>query len=331
MKHIFFKNGALRRTLLWAAVIASFVFFISSLPPKTADSGKDQETGTVEGGVGGMAYPDASLIESENVLVSFEGDSQDLGILEPESFSKPRILLYDTYRVQNGDMIGHLARDFGLNEDTLISYNAIKNTRTLQIGRVLNIPNQDGILYTVKKDDTLSQIAEKHKADVQAIQTVNELFSDTVHTGLVLFVPGARMNSAELQEINGELFIWPISSRRITSSYGYRPSPFTGVRSFHSGLDIGAATGTPIYAAMPGRVTTAGWDDSYGNYVVITHQNGYRSLYGHMSIIRVKTGAYVNTETRIGDVGSTGLSTGPHLHFTVYKNGVTVNPRTLLQ
>jgi murein DD-endopeptidase MepM/ murein hydrolase activator NlpD len=82
---------------------------------------------------------------------------------------------------------------------------------------------------------------------------------------------------------------------------------------------------------MPGRVSVAGWDNTFGNYVVINHHSGYRTLYGHLSVIRVKSGAYVGAGERIGDVGSTGLSTAPHLHFTVYKNGVTVNPRTLMK
>ena len=89
--------------------------------------------------------------------------------------------------------------------------------------------------------------------------------------------------------------------------------------------------GSSVRAAMSGRVSAVGWDDTLGNYVVISHHSGYRTMYGHMSAVSVKSGAYVGTGERIGDVGSTGLSTGNHLHFTVYKNGVTVNPRALMK
>jgi murein DD-endopeptidase MepM/ murein hydrolase activator NlpD len=82
---------------------------------------------------------------------------------------------------------------------------------------------------------------------------------------------------------------------------------------------------------MAGRVSTVGYNDAFGNYAVISHHSGYRTLYAHLSVVRVKAGAYVGTGQRIGDVGSTGVSTGPHLHFTVYKNGVTVNPRSLMK
>jgi murein DD-endopeptidase MepM/ murein hydrolase activator NlpD len=247
-----------------------------------------------------------------------------------ESFSRPKTLLTSAYVVQKGDIIGLLAEKFGLNDDTLISLNKIQNTRSIKTGLTLKIPNQDGILYKVGKGDTLAGIAEAWKVDAAAIRTVNELFSGSLREGTEIFIPGGRMDWVTRQEINGDLFLWPVSGY-ITSPYGYRRSPFTGIRQFHSGLDIGSARGTPVRAAMAGRVIHAGWDDAFGNYVVINHHSGYRTLYGHMSVIRTKFGASVGAGQRIGDVGSTGLSTGPHLHFTVYKNGVTVNPRVLMK
>jgi murein DD-endopeptidase MepM/ murein hydrolase activator NlpD len=96
-------------------------------------------------------------------------------------------------------------------------------------------------------------------------------------------------------------------------------------------MDIRGGMGTPIKAAMAGRVSQVGYDNVLGNYVMISHHSGYRTLYGHMSVIRTRTGAYVAQGEIVGEVGSTGLSTGPHLHFMVYKNGVTVNPRVLMR
>jgi len=309
---------------LCAAVILHF-----SLPGTGRTSGLKQikEQTPMEAGVGGGGYLEKTVPEELAVAGNLE-----LGMLEPESFSKPRTLLYNAYTVNKGDMIGGLAESFGLNQDTLISLNNIKNSRLLQIGQVLRIPNQDGIMYTVKKGDTLEAIAAKYKSDALNIQITNELFTNEALPGTSLFIPGAKLDWMERQEINGDLFIWPVSGY-ITSPYGYRIYPFSndGGRQFHSGMDIGAAYGTPVRASMSGRVSSAGWDDVLGNHVVISHHAGYRTLYGHMSVIRVKTGAYVGTGERIGDVGSTGRSTGPHVHFTVYKNGVTVNPRSLLK
>jgi len=274
-------------------------------------------------GMGGVIFP-------EYLPAQPDIDFEIWGMPEPEEYSLPHILTFSSYTIVQGDMIGYIAIRTGLNEDTLISVNDIKNTRLLQIGQVIRIPNQDGIYYTVKAGDTLESIAAQYSTTASNISFVNELFSDTLALNSVLFIPGAKMDWVNRQEINGDLFIWPVTGR-ITSSYGYRTDPFAGTRQFHTGLDISAVEGTPIKAAMAGRVSQVGYDDSYGNHVLITHHSGYRTLYAHMSVIRVKAGAYVETGERIGDVGNTGQSTGPHLHFTVYKNGVTVNPRVLMR
>ncbi|MDR0496736.1 MAG: M23 family metallopeptidase [Treponema sp.] len=277
-----------------------------------------------ESGIGGMA--------AERIQVEFDSeiDLELEGIPEPEEFSKPLMLTFGSYTLEQGDMIGKIAIWAGLNEDTLISVNNIKNTRLMQIGQVIRIPNQDGIYYEVKSEDTLESIAEKYKTTVSHIKTANELFSDSLSLNEKLFIPGAKLDWINRQEINGDLFIWPCSGY-VSSPYGYRMAPFARSWQFHTGIDISSIQGSPVRAAMAGRVTHVGYDDSWGNNVVINHHSGYRTFYGHMDVVRVKAGAYVETGERIGDIGSTGLSTGPHLHFSVYKNGVTVNPRSLIR
>jgi murein DD-endopeptidase MepM/ murein hydrolase activator NlpD len=284
---------------------------------------KQQEIPVAEHGIGGgVIYDDEDVALSP---ISLEV------VAESEPFFKPRILFFTSHTVKSGENISELAVNFGLNQDTIISINKITNSRLLQIGAVLKIPNQDGILHTVKNGDTLSSIAEKYKADEDTIKIVNELFSENIASGRDLFIPGARLDRYMLQEINGDLFIWPVSGV-ITSPYGSRRDPFNGNRrQFHTGIDIRGSMGTPIRAAMSGRVSQVGYDGVFGNFVVISHHSGYRTLYAHMSVIRTRTGAYVTQGERIGDIGSTGLSTGPHLHFTVYKDGVTVNPRSLMR
>lgn len=252
------------------------------------------------------------------------------GISEPKDFSRPMELFYTSYKIEKGDTIGELASRFGLNQDTLLSFNNIKNSRTIQVGQYIKVPNQDGILYTVKSGDSLAGICEKYSVDADLVKTFNKLADETILAGSKLFLPGARMNQIDMQEINGDLFSWPVRGY-VSSGYGYRISPFTGARQFHSGLDIAAPQGTPVKAAMYGRVVDTGYDTNTGNYIIIAHHGGYKTLYAHLDVIRVKPGATVNTGERIGDVGSTGLSTGSHLHFSVFKNGVTVNPRLLMR
>jgi murein DD-endopeptidase MepM/ murein hydrolase activator NlpD len=287
---------------------------------------KDAETvSNTENGTGGASYPEAAVLTANTAF-----ETPFPGMFEPEDYFSAQPVVYTGYRVRQGDLIGYLAQDFGLDQGTLISVNSIKNTRAVPEGMTLKVPNQDGILYTVKTSDTLAGIAEKHNVDPDDILTVNELFSINLKEGDTLFLPGVKLDQTALQEINGDLFIWPTSNRYITSSYGWRRSPITSTRLFHTGIDIRGNIGAPVYAAMAGRVSFTGYNEVYGNHIVVTHHSGYRTLYGHLNIIRVKSGTYVSTGQRIGDVGNTGASTGPHLHFTVYKNGVTVNPRILM-
>jgi len=279
---------------------------------------------------GGYLSEDVLPVEEEDADIMLTPASLEAPI-EIESITKTRTLLYDSHTIKSGDNISNLAITLGLNQDTIISVNKISNSRLLQVGRVLKIPNQDGVNHVVKSGETLSAIAERYKADVEAIHTANEIFSDDVVKGMDLFIPGARLDWAQLQEINGDLFIWPVRGA-ITSYYGWRRDPFNrSRRHFHNGIDIRGSTGTAVGAAMAGRVSAVGFDRIFGNYIVVNHNAGYRTLYGHLNVIRTRTGAYVAAGERIGDIGNTGQSTGSHLHFTVYKNGATVNPRALLR
>ena len=112
----------------------------------------------------------------------------------------------------------------------------------------------------------------------------------------------------------------------ITSPYGYRYHPIDGGYRFHNGVDLAVAQGTPVYATKSGTVTTATFSSGYGYYVTINHGDGFSSLYGHMTHYTVSSGDYVNQGDLIGYVGSTGNSTGPHLHWEVTVNGVRQNP-----
>lgn len=120
--------------------------------------------------------------------------------------------------------------------------------------------------------------------------------------------------------------IWPVGSTYITSYFGYRSSPTAGASSYHQGIDIGASHGSSIWAAASGTVVTASYNSAMGNYVVISHGNGLSTVYEHCSALYVSAGDYVSQGTTIAAVGSTGISTGAHLHFGVMEGGSYVNP-----
>ena len=122
-------------------------------------------------------------------------------------------------------------------------------------------------------------------------------------------------------------FLWPVASYvYVSSRFGLRVHPITGEKKSHTGIDIASNQGTAVYASDGGSVTLAGWNGGYGNCIMIDHGNGYVTLYGHLSSISVSVGQPVSQGTTIGAVGSTGNSTGPHLHFEVLKNGTRIDP-----
>lgn len=257
-------------------------------------------------------------------LPTFRPDKEITEIVVPK-------LDYTVYSVKQGDMVGEIATKYGISQDAIISVNKLKNTRSLQIGQFLKIPSIDGIVYSVKKGDTPEKIADMYKISLEKLAVVNKISDNNMlQAGTLVFLPDAKLDWVTIQEINGDLFKIPIKGNyRITSRYGWRRDPFTGRRSFHNGIDLAIHKGTPIYAALAGKIVATGVSNVYGNYIIVRHHAGYQTLYGHLNSILVRNGQYVTNQTRIGTVGTTGRSTGPHLHFTVYKHGATINPSTV--
>ena len=240
---------------------------------------------------------------------------------------------YQTYTVKSGDTISGICVKFGLkNISTVIAVNNISNVRQLYAGQKLTIPSADGTFHVVKKGENLSTLVEKYKISLETLLDVNELSSDELSVGQKIFIPGATLDAKTLRQAMGETFKIPITAKfRWTSPYGARIDPIKGTKSYHKGTDMACPTGTPVYASLYGRVSFTGVSNIYGNYVIISHDNGYQTLYAHLSKILTKKGQWVEQGSKIGLVGNTGYSTGPHLHFSVYKNGKSINPMSVIK
>ncbi len=141
----------------------------------------------------------------------------------------------------------------------------------------------------------------------------------------------AQNNSSINTTYTGGKLMWPSDTTYITSNFGYRIHPITGVRKLHAGVDVGVPVGTNVYAAESGTVITAGWVQGYGNCVIIMHDNGLTTLYAHLSSINVSNGQRVSRGDTIAYSGNSGNSTGPHLHFEVRVNGTVVDPMGYVQ
>ena len=140
------------------------------------------------------------------------------------------------------------------------------------------------------------------------------------------FIPGADFSPTERIFFFHTGFRYPLRNYRLTSSFGLRVNPVTGILRNHNGLDLAAPAGTEVYAVRDGVVTEIGEDAVYGNYIVLQHGEGWVSLYGHLSKIDTALRRRVESGTLIGRVGSTGQSTGPHLHFELRQNGKAQDP-----
>ncbi len=170
-----------------------------------------------------------------------------------------------------------------------------------------------------KKHEKAKDI-ELLKAQEAALQKENNSFEQKI-------LAAQRASGSNNTPYSGGTFQWPLPIRgTLTSPYGYRSDPFTGYRSFHLGQDIAAPRGTAVYAVAAGKVLTSRYQNSYGNVVVIDHGGGISTVYAHNSALLVSEGATVTKGQTIAKVGSTGNSTGNHLHFEVRVNGKTTNP-----
>jgi murein DD-endopeptidase MepM/ murein hydrolase activator NlpD len=267
------------------------------------------------------------------------------------------------YTVQDGDTLFGIAAQYGLTPETLLwaNYDALQdNPHLLRPGMELNIPPVNGIVYTVQVGDTVESIAEKYKATADAIYQDgyewNQLKpGQQPQVGAVLIIPGGsrefkawalsaaensspattsdgvptaqNSNAGFCQDVQGGLvgtgtFIWPAPQHWVSGN-NYAP--------WHPGIDIAAHLGDPIYASDNGVVVYAGWNTwGYGNLVVIDHGNGWQTWYAHTSAIYVSCGQNVYQGNTIAAAGSTGRSTGPHLHFETRFNGTLPNPFNVL-
>ncbi len=275
----------------------------------------------------GFTLPEDTIIAS--VLLDSVSPPDQVASDEEPPPALPYTLTLTSYTVQKNDTLDGIARRFGVRLDTLISVNGIRDVRRIGAGTTLKVPNIDGVMQTIRKGDSLSAIAAARGVSLLDIIDANDLGSQTIVPGQSLFIPGARLSSYELKQALGKLVTWPIKGA-ISSYFGYRANPFTGIRQFHNGLDIVGPENMVIKAAMDGRVAETGYSTLFGNFVIIAHPDNYQTLYAHLNAIKVKTGASIAQGAPVGLLGSTGYSTGPHLHFGVFRRGVAVDPLKIL-
>jgi murein DD-endopeptidase MepM/ murein hydrolase activator NlpD len=244
------------------------------------------------------------------------------------------------YTVASGDSIISIASSFGVSPQTVMMENKIDEGSTLRPGQKLTILPTTGISHTVGPTESVESIASKYKVSEDDILDLNDIeVAEDVSAGATLVIPLAKVdmptrttivknntNQVALKKapapasfVGSADFIWPTPVRTITQ----------GFHRLHSGLDISDSKKEVIYAAGDGFVELSGWQNGYGNTIILNHGNGFKTLYGHSSELYVKAGDQVVKGQVIAKQGNTGRVrgvTGIHLHFEIIKNGVKVNP-----
>jgi LysM repeat protein len=268
-----------------------------------------------------------SIQTSDNAMLAHTGPSGTAADIA-SSTPSDRISIYV---VRPGDTLSVIAAMFGVSVNTIIWANNLSGPTSVRVGDTLIILPISGVKRTITKGDTLASIAKKYGADANEIAQFNGLDpQESLAIGSTLIIPGAEVAAAPAKTTIKKGATGTIREPYLggggSAQPGYYGNPIPGAlvtQGIHgwNGIDLGAARGTPIHASAGGSVIVArgggGWNGGYGNYVVITHNNGTQTLYSHMSSVGVSLGQSVSRGQVIGYVGSTGMSTGAHLHFEV--------------
>jgi len=259
----------------------------------------------------------AEIIVDENVLVSTGPVGEDEIAEQKGSSGEIRV-----HVVRPDETLSEIAEMFGVTTNTIMWANDLNRATAIQPGDTLVILPIAGVRHIVKSGDTISTIAKKYEGDVEEILSYNQLASaEELSIGDTLIIPGGAMHAAPAR---ASAQAQPVRVSGVsTAGYFTHPAPgSTRTQGFHgyNAVDLAGGYGSSIRAAASGEVIvskSSGWNGGYGQYIVIRHANGTQTLYAHLMRNDVGVGAYVSQGQVIGGMGSTGKSTGTHLHFEV--------------
>ena len=260
---------------------------------------------------------------------------------DDEAVSKPKVPAPHIYTVESGDTIASIAEAFDVSTNTILWANGLRASDTLKVGDHITILPIDGVYYTVASGDTILALAREFDVEPGSIVSYNKLpDSHTLRIGQKLVIPGGKVAprtaptittgdtriardpngpTPEPAKVTGSGMVWPTTTRHLSQGY----------RWGHTGIDIDNRSRPPIYAALGGTIEFAGWLGGYGNLIIMNHGNGLQTYYAHLEKFYAGKGQTVAKGAAIGKMGSTGRSTGPHLHFEVRRHGRPINPMAM--
>jgi len=330
-------------------VVAALVLIISQMNLSSLDvtpnwlfSNVKEGTSSLSNGLlGSLSLSKLVVPFTESAPVQAESVAAAVAFSESNTPQESQIRQHTiVYSVLSGDTVLKIAEKFNLQPETIQWSNLqiAKNPDLLRIGDELIIPPVDGILYTIKSGDTLLSVADSHRIELDVILSFapNGISDPSkVQPGKEVMLPGAtpaKQIATYLPYNVGSKSIAAVPSASGRFGWPYRGAIGQRYWSGHRALDIGGWTGHAVIASDSGKVAIAagGWNGGYGRHVIIDHGNGFATLYAHLNTIYVRQGQAVAKGVEIGSLGSTGNSTGPHLHFEIRYNGKPQNPYNYL-
>lgn len=324
----FEDNGAfLNKILPQESPVATAMLFVGSLENKLTDLLAKTPAGSSRSALGGGGpYEDNNISQLETAANSaLVAQSPVLSIIPASSnvyFDRLDIV---TYEIEEGDSMESIAQDFGVSVETLLGVNSLSQKTKLKPGDKLIILPVDGARHMVKPGETLSSIAKTYKAEEDRIIAFNNLPANAlIKAGDVLIIPGAQFHVPISPKHAPAISIPASQLPNLTGYYGLPTAGGKITQGLHpyNAVDVGgrAWCNTPLYASAAGTVIVAddkGWNGGYGKYIKIAHDNGTITLYAHASQLLISQNQFVNKGQIIALMGSTGNSTGCHVHFEV--------------
>lgn len=323
------KSSAVEKnTRLQASLLSGITKFVTNLfgpSQNSAVSPSSQQASAIDS----LSIQDNSLGRGGEINLEENGATelllaQDSALINTSPLTDENNDTIITYEVREGDTPSGIAAKFNISVNTLLWANDIRNPDLVRIGDNLIILPISGVKYTVKKGDTLASIAKKYNGDKDEIINFNDLNEENdIKIGDILIIPDGIMPTPPKTSPTYAVKNKQYASLPDLGGYFIRPTVGRISQGFHgrNGVDIANPVGTPIYAAGGGAVIIAdavGYNGGFGKYIVINHPNGTQTLYAHASRLLVSAGRQVKQGDLIAYMGSTGRSTGSHLHFEVH-------------
>ena len=260
------------------------------------------------------------------LMSDVEGNRRRLSTIRPAAQQElAEHLTIFQYNVRQGEDLFFISARSNIPHAALATINRIGNPQGMETGMTILLPTCPGIFIPDNVETNLEILLGAARADNERYVELNIAGANGISQSF-LFFPGSDFTPTERAFFLNSGFRFPLRQYRISSRFGMRSDPFSGSPQMHQGIDLAAPEGTYVYAAADGVVTAAGFDPVYGNYIIISHSGRWTSLYGHLQSIDTVLRSEVKSGTIIGRVGSTGQSTGPHLHFELRQDGRPFDP-----